>query len=72
MVELQDQETWDEDDVIMFSFGNAWAAKECHLKKATEDARHIEQWRGDVPQGLVYRTDLPPTLRTANDGEKAG
>lgn len=32
----KDQETWDEDDVMIFLWGNTKAAKEHHLKKASD------------------------------------
>lgn len=51
LVESEGPATWDEDDVMLFFWGNTKAAQERHLKKANEDARHIEQWRGGVPQG---------------------
>lgn len=52
LVESEDQE-WDEDDMMLFLWGNTQAAKDRHLEKASKDARRIEQWRGDVPQGSV-------------------
>ena len=42
---------WEEDDVMLFFWGNTKAARERHLKKAYEDAHRIEQWRGGIPQG---------------------
>ncbi|KAF8342474.1 hypothetical protein F5887DRAFT_974428 [Amanita rubescens] len=51
MVESEGQAEWDEDDVMLFCWGNTKAAQERHLRKANEDARRIEQWRGGVPQG---------------------
>jgi hypothetical protein len=49
LVESEGQTTWDEDDVMLFFWGNTKAAQERHLKKANEDASRIEQWRGGVP-----------------------
>ena len=51
LVESEGQATWDEDDVMLFFWGNTKAALERHLKKANEDAHRVEQWRGGVPQG---------------------
>jgi hypothetical protein len=51
LVESEDQETWDEYDAMLFLRANTKAAKERRLKKASEDAGRIEQWRGGVSQG---------------------
>ncbi|KAF8341791.1 hypothetical protein F5887DRAFT_1218252, partial [Amanita rubescens] len=51
LVESEDQETWDEYDMMLFLRANTKAAKERRLKKASEDAGRIEQWRGGVSQG---------------------
>lgn len=51
LVEPEGPATWDEDDVMLFFWGNTKAAQERHIKKANEDARRIDQWRGGVPQG---------------------
>ena len=40
--------TWDEDDVMLFLWGNTETAKERHRRKASEDIRRVEQWRGGV------------------------
>ena len=48
-VESEDQEgTWDEDDVMLFFWGNSRAAQERHLKKVHENAQRMEQWRTNV------------------------
>jgi len=44
---------WDEDDVMLFFWGNSKAATERHVKKVGENTRRIEQWRGGVPQDSV-------------------
>lgn len=51
--ESEGQAMWDEDDMMLFLWGNTQAAKDRHLEKASEDTRRIEQWRGDVPQDSV-------------------
>ena len=49
LVESEGQAEWDEDDVMLFLWGNTPAAEERHLKKVDENARCIEQWRKGVP-----------------------
>jgi hypothetical protein len=44
---------WDEDDVMLFFWGNSKAATERHLKKVGENTQRVEQWRGDVPRDSV-------------------
>ena len=53
LVESEGQAIWDEDDVMLFFWGNSQAAKERHLKKVSENTRRMEQWRGGVPQVWV-------------------
>ncbi|KAF8343708.1 hypothetical protein F5887DRAFT_1134767 [Amanita rubescens] len=53
VMESDGQGIWDEDDIMLFNWANTRAAKNRHLKKAGEDSRRIEQWRGGVPQGLA-------------------
>jgi hypothetical protein len=49
-VESEDQEgTWDEDDVMLFFWGNSRAAQERHLKKVDENTERMEQWRTNLP-----------------------
>jgi hypothetical protein len=49
-VESEDQEgTWDEDDVMLFFWGNSRAARERHLKKVDENTQRMEQWRTNLP-----------------------
>jgi hypothetical protein len=52
MVESEDQ-VWDEDDVILFFWGNTQAAKERNLKKVGESTRRTEQWREAVPHDSI-------------------
>jgi hypothetical protein len=42
------ESTWDEDDVMLFFWGNSRAATERHLKKVSENTRRMEQWRTQV------------------------
>ena len=49
LVESEGQAEWDEDDVMLFLWGNSPAAKERHLKKVDENNRRMEQWREGVP-----------------------
>ena len=50
MVESEGQVSWDEDDVVLFFWGNTPAAKERHRKKVQETTQHLEEWRENVPQ----------------------
>lgn len=47
-VESEGQVVWDEDEVMLFFWGNSKAAKERHLKKVGENIQRLEQWRGGV------------------------
>jgi hypothetical protein len=49
LVESEGQATWDEDDVMLFFWGNSQAAKQRHLKKVQENTQRTEQWREGVP-----------------------
>ena len=53
LVELEFQASWDEDDVILFCWGNTPAAKERHRKKVQETNQRMQAWRESVPQGLA-------------------
>ena len=53
VVESDGQAMWDEDDVMLFLWGNSQAAKERHVEEVAEKSEQIEQWRGGVPQELV-------------------
>ncbi|KIM46509.1 hypothetical protein M413DRAFT_441595 [Hebeloma cylindrosporum] len=44
---------WDEDDIVLFLWGNTPAAKERHLKQVGENTRRIEEWREGVPRVSV-------------------
>lgn len=39
---------WDEDDVMLFLWGNSPAATKRHLQKVNEDAERMKQWREGV------------------------
>ena len=43
--------SWDEDDVILFCWGNSPAAKERHHKKVEETTHRMETWRESVSYG---------------------
>ena len=45
---MEDQATWDEDDVMLFFWGNSPAAMEHHHKKQEERTQYMEQWRNEV------------------------
>ncbi|KAF8801171.1 hypothetical protein BYT27DRAFT_7235831 [Phlegmacium glaucopus] len=49
LVESEGQVMWDEDEVILFFWGNSPAAKERYLKKFKENTQHMEQWREGLP-----------------------
>ena len=46
----KEQAMWDEDDVILFFWGNSQAAKDRHSKKIQDNARRMERWKN----GLSY------------------
>ncbi|KAI0247736.1 hypothetical protein BJV78DRAFT_1157000 [Lactifluus subvellereus] len=48
LVESEGQAIWDEDDVMLFFWGNSQAAKQRHLKKVQENTQRMEQWREGV------------------------
>jgi hypothetical protein len=52
-VDLDGQAQWDEDDVMLFLWGNSNASKDRHRKKLEESTRHMEQWREGVAQVSV-------------------
>ena len=43
MVELEGEALWDEDDVMLFCWGNSWAAIEHHCKKVEETTECMER-----------------------------
>ena len=45
---IEDHATWDEDDIMLFFWGNSPAAMECHHKKQEERTKYMEQWRSQV------------------------
>jgi len=50
MVDSEEGQTeWNEDDLILFLWSNAKAAKEHQWKEVEENTQHMEQWR----QGIV-------------------
>ena len=50
LVESEGQVIWDEDEVMLFFWGNSKAAKQRHLKKVGENTQRLEQWRDSVAQ----------------------
>ena len=52
-MELEGEALWDEDDVMLFCWGNLWAAIEHHCKKVEETTECMERWRKGVLQGSV-------------------
>ena len=44
---------WDEDDIMLFFWGNTPAAAERHRKKQDESTQKMEQWRQGVPSFAV-------------------
>jgi hypothetical protein len=53
IVDSEGQARWDEDDVMLFLWGNSNASKDRHRKKLEESTRHMEQWREGVAQVSV-------------------
>ncbi|KAF8523451.1 hypothetical protein BU17DRAFT_63744 [Hysterangium stoloniferum] len=49
LVDSKGQPKWDEDDVMLFFWGNSQAARERHDKKVQENSQRMEQWREGVP-----------------------
>ncbi|KAF8523457.1 hypothetical protein BU17DRAFT_63749 [Hysterangium stoloniferum] len=48
-VDSEGQAKWDEDDVVLFFWGNSQAVRERHDKKVQENSQRMEQWREGVP-----------------------
>lgn len=48
-----DQAQWDEDDVMLFFWGNSRAAVERYRKKQEEGAQNMKQWRQGLPSILI-------------------
>jgi hypothetical protein len=46
--DLAEQEAWDEDDVMLFFWGNSKAAMERHAQKMQERTEYLEEWRAGV------------------------
>ena len=53
LVKSEGQVIWDEDEVMLFFWGNSEAAKQRHLKKVGENTQRLEQWRDSVAQVSV-------------------
>ena len=50
MVDSEGQAQWDEDDVMLFLWGNSKAAKDRYHKKNKESTQDVDQWRQGVSQ----------------------
>jgi hypothetical protein len=50
MVDSEDQARWDEDDVMLFLWGNSKASKDRYRKKKEESSRRMERWREGTSQ----------------------
>jgi len=46
--DLEVQDRWDEDDVMLFFWGNSKAAMERHAQKKQERTEYLEDWRDGV------------------------
>ena len=46
--DLEEQDRWDEDDVMLFFWGNSKAAMERHDQKKQERTEYLEDWRAGV------------------------
>jgi hypothetical protein len=46
--DLEVQDGWDEDDVMLFFWGNSKAALERHAQKKQERTAYLEDWRAGV------------------------
>ena len=61
---LEDQVSWDEDDVILFSWGNTTAAKERHHNKVHETNRRIKAWTEWVDSDSDWHTQFDANRST--------
>ena len=50
MVDSEGQAKWDEDDVMLFLWGNSKAAKDRYHKENKESTQDVDQWRQGVSQ----------------------
>jgi hypothetical protein len=46
--DLEVEEKWDEDDVMLFFWGNSKAALERHAQKEQERTEYLQDWRAGV------------------------
>jgi hypothetical protein len=46
--DLEEQEKWDEDDVMLYFWGNSKAALERHAQREQERMEYLEGWRAGV------------------------
>jgi len=50
--EESDKAVWDEDEVMLFLWGNSRAAQERHIKRSEDKRRDVEQWKRGIKYGL--------------------
>ena len=48
-----DQHRWDEDDVVMFFWGNSKAAQERHARAEEEHTDCVKKWRSAVTGSIL-------------------
>jgi hypothetical protein len=53
IIDSEGQAQWDEDDVMLFLWGNSRASKDQHRKQLEQSTLHMEQWREGVDQVSV-------------------
>jgi len=49
-VESEAQDQWDEDDVMLFFWGNSRAARERHAQREHERNEYLEKWRASATE----------------------
>ena len=50
MVDSEGQAKWDEDDVMLFLWGNSKAVQDRYHKKNKESTQDVDQWRQGISQ----------------------
>jgi len=50
--EESEKAVWDEDEVMLFLWGNSRAAQERHIKRSEDKRRDVEQWKRGIKYGL--------------------
>jgi len=49
--EESDKAVWDEDEVMLFLWGNSRAAQERYIKRSEDKRRDVEQWKRGIKYG---------------------